>query len=125
MSNDIFIERPVVIETTEQVGMTLKEMSIRMGDDNTTYAVSIILGHRDENGNWKPEVQPFTYLIEDQPASENPMEQHAAQAMCEALFAALLPATPLTQLYDVVGETVWDGAKTMISQQLTTQGGEP
>lgn len=121
MPDDLFIPVQIPTTTTEEVGVTLKELSLLAPDTNSAGVIALVLAPLNDDGKWRNDVQPILVRIEDKitpDQDENgndipiPTEQrYAASVLQQMMFTAIVTDTPEHQAMGVVGMSVWDAAK--------------
>lgn len=134
MPNDLFIPVQVPTTTTEEVGVTLKELSLLAPDAEGAGVIALVLAPLDENGNWRNDVQPVLVRIADKitpdvddEGNEIPIpseERYAATVLQQMMFSAIVTDTPTHQSLGIVGMSVWDAAKHIAPNYLPQPEGE-
>lgn len=118
MPQDLIIPVEKQTTVTENVGVTLKELSILAATPTTAGVIAVVLAAKDEAGEWRSDMQPMLVRKTDDLESENPQERYSASMFHELMFTATVSDTPTHQALGVVGMAVWDAAKAILAIEL-------
>jgi hypothetical protein len=130
MPQDLFVPVEKTVIETEQVGVTVKEISMSFADSQTAGVLSIVLAPKDETGEWREDVTPVVVRIVDDLKASAPLERYAATAYQLFLLqnethplVAMLRASMLARTgVDIMTLTKADASKVMLPFYLP--GGE-
>ncbi|MBW3636710.1 MAG: hypothetical protein KY445_09655 [Armatimonadetes bacterium] len=123
--NDIFINVEKQVTQTEQVGITLKELSLVIATPDTAGVLALVLAPKDAAGNFRSDVAPVVVRKVDNRESdpeEGPAipqsERFAASILHNLILSAIVADTPTHQAMGIVGMTVRDAAKAILNTEL-------
>lgn len=118
MTEDLIIPVEKQTTVTENVGVTLKELSTLAATPTTAGVIAVVLVAKDAAGEWRNDTQPLLVRKTDDLESENPHERYSASMFHELMFSAIVSDTPTHAAMGVVGMTVWDAAKAILAIEL-------
>ena len=118
MPEDLFVSVEKVTVASQQVGVTMKELSILSATPGVPGVIAVVLAAKDAAGEWRTDTQPLLVRKIDDLESENPSERYAASMFHELMFSAIVADTPIHQAMGIAGLTVWDAAKAILGQEL-------
>lgn len=123
MIQDLIIPVEKQTTVTEQVGVTLKELTLLAATPATPGVLVVVLAAKDADGEWRNDLHPITMRKEDDLNSDDVQEQSAASVLQALIFSAIVnennpQVAPLIQAYGLEDMTVWDAAKVILANEM-------
>ena len=118
MAQDLIIPTQIQKPQTENVGFTLRKMSLEMPTPTTAGTISLQLEAKDADGNWRTDVAPVIVHRVDDLESLDPRQRAAASAFLDWMFTANISDTPTHRAQGVANVPVWDAAKGELNAEL-------